>query len=471
MKNTTKRTSTQVTADELRKRAAQNEQNASLLLRTASKLEKEGRKEQADEMRLQAADMINLAANMKNTAEDLAPAIEEPEKEPEAELEKEPEVEPEPEPEVEPEKEPEPEPKVEPEKEPEPEPEVEPKPEPEVEPEKEPEVEPEKEPEVEPEPEPEVEPEKEPEVELEKEPEADQQTSDDKEKKKPGMIGIVCGAIVVCLIALSVIAAMIIASRNDSQQSPSDDPNDTTGGIVDTTGPSTDDPSVLETVFAMSEFKVAVGNIAKELTDDEDIPANVNVLVENIGEDKLVELIEKYGELQVQKAIAEMAVFVPEIKMEQYVAINGLSYNPNAEADYNDKLIAADETYKKATGKNPDGALMSLEGYDTYKSNREAMKKLIADSGDLNLLTWYTVKTEEYDVMRKEIKDTETAEDYKEKVKLELVNSKGTVDLLELQLEKVADGTLVVIVDITLECTESYVQFILANYMYVVAKA
>ena len=246
---------------------------------------------------------------------------------------------------------------------------------------------------------------------------------------------------------------------------------DTTTGIEDATDPSgTDDPVTPEVpAFDVTQFVTSAVNISGQLTDDENIAANVNIFVENIGEDKLKELVEKHGELNVQKAIAEMLAFVPEIKMQQYVAKNGLDYNPNAVEDYDENLLAADEAYRAATNRNPDGALMSLEGYDTHKANREAIKALIIESGDTALLTWYEAKTDGFDLMKNQIRDTEAAEAYKEEVKLELANSKGTIKLLELQLEKEASGELTVMDNVSMQYTADYNQFILNNYMYVVA--
>ncbi len=218
--------------------------------------------------------------------------------------------------------------------------------------------------------------------------------------------------------------------------------------------------------FDMDAFVASTVNIANQFTTDEEVATNVDVFAEKIGEDKLEELVEKYGELPVQKAIAEYIVFVPEIKMNQYVNNNGLVYNPNAADDYYKMLDNADKAYTDATGKNPNGALMSLEGYDTYKSNREAMKALIAESGDIALLTWYEVKTTGYDAMVQQNNDTTVALDYKEEVKLELVNNvNGSVKLLELQLEQNVNGTDAD----TLKYTDVYAEFIINNYMYVVA--
>ena len=223
------------------------------------------------------------------------------------------------------------------------------------------------------------------------------------------------------------------------------------------------------TEFSITEFNNSVVSLSKQYTSD-DVSAATDILSENIGKDKLEELIAKYGEVPTQNAIAEILSFAPEIKKNQYIQSNGLEYNPNAEEDYDSKLCDADEAYRVANGKNPDGALMSLDGYDTHKSNREAMKDLIAKSGDTYLLTWYIAKTDGYDLMMSQVRDTQKAEEYKNQILLELVNSAGTIKLLELQLEQEAEGNLDVVDEATNRYTDAYNSFILSNYMYVVAE-
>jgi len=303
-----------------------------------------------------------------------------------------------------------------------------------------------------------------------------------KESKDSGVLLPILVAFAIVLLAGSLIMACLPLNRADEQVPPADTdvPVDTTVPIVEPDQPVDTDAPVVEPedpvepvepeqAFNMTAFKHSVANIAAQLTEDEDVTANTNIFVENIGEDKLVEFIGKHGELNVQKAIAEMLVFVPDIKVQQYVVKNDLDYNPNAAHDYDLTLQAADAVYRAKTGKNPDGALMSLEGYDTYKSNREAIKALIVEAGDIALLEWYTAKTEGYDLMIQQNKDTDQTENYRDEVKLELVNSAGAIKLLELQLEKETDGTLTVMDNVSMQYTAEYAQFILNNYMYVVA--
>ena len=241
--------------------------------------------------------------------------------------------------------------------------------------------------------------------------------------------------------------------------------------VPDTNVPSDgNEPSDIETPvepeFDIDAFTVSAQNIAKTLTTDKDIATNVDIFIEKIGADKLEELVGKYGELPVKNAIAEFLAFTPEIKMNQYISKNGLAYNPNAMNDWYNMLDEASEAYTEATGKNPEGAFMSLEGYDDFKDSREAMKALIIESGDMALLTWYEAKTTGYDAMVQQKRDTEAANAYKEEVKLELVNNvNGSIKLLELQLEQKINGTNVD----TLDYTEAYEEFIINNYIYVVA--
>lgn len=312
-----------------------------------------------------------------------------------------------------------------------------------------------------------------------------------KESKDSGILLPILVAFAVVIIAGGLIFSLVPHFRGeepdqppvdtnapaDTQQpSDTDAPVDTqkpedTDAPVDTPKPDdTDAPAEpVKPEFVMADFKASVVNITSQLTDEADIAANVDIFVENIGEDKLKELIEKSGELNVQKAIAEMLAFVPEIKMQQYITNNGLDYNPNADSDYSEKLEQLKGIYVDATGKNPDGVLMSLEGYEMNKSNRAAMEAMIIETGDTALLEWYKAKTATFDLRMKQMRDTETAEKYKEEVKLELVNSTGTVKLFELQLEQEVAGTLSVMDNVSMRYTEDYNQFVLNNYMYVIA--
>jgi len=94
---------------------------------------------------------------------------------------------------------------------------------------------------------------------------------------------------------------------------------------------------------------------------------------------------------------------------------------------------------------------------------------LIAETGDVYLLAWYTTTTAAADRMYQQLEDTEKAEAYKEEVKLEIVNSAGSVKLLELQIDKEAKGELIAMDNMSMNYTEAYTQFILNNYLYVVA--
>jgi hypothetical protein len=283
--------------------------------------------------------------------------------------------------------------------------------------------------------------------------------------KKKFNVGTILGSIALVIAVLAV--GLWFGGRN-SVTTPSDSAGNSNGAVVeDSTGDLNDGD--VEANFDIQAFTNGAVNIAKQYTVDESIDANVDILVKNIGEDKLVEFIGKYGELNVQKGLAELVTFAPDVKMNQYISNNALDYNPNAADEYSDMLLKATEAYKAETGKNPDGALMSLDGYDTHKFNREAIKQLIIDSGDTALLTWYEAKTSGYDLMVKQNKDTAKAEEYRETVKAEILNSQGTADLLALQLEQEANGTLIAVDNASMQYTEDYNNFIINNYMYVIA--
>ena len=263
------------------------------------------------------------------------------------------------------------------------------------------------------------------------------------------------GIIGVCAL-VGVLVMLILTHFNGNNGT-----NDPDSGTVDPT------PGETVVTVNMDAFIASTVNIAKTLTTDKDVEANINILVEKIGASKIQDLVVKHGEVFVQKVIAEYIAFVPEIKMNQYIKNNSLDYNPNAMNDWYDKLDEATKAYTEATGKNPEGAFMSLEGYDTYKNNREAMKALIIESGDTALLTWYEAKTTGYDVMVQQRRDTEAADGYKEAIEFEIItNVNGSIKLIELQLEKNIDGAYS---DIP-EYREEYAEFIINNYyVYVVA--
>ena len=294
-----------------------------------------------------------------------------------------------------------------------------------------------------------------------------------KKRKRFGKVLVVLGVLSWALLMTVLVTVLVMQNGNGTGVNPEGsgsqvetpvNPDDS--GTQDETPNNPENPGAI----VSESFNKGVVNIVKVLTDDESISTKVDILIEKIGKDKLAELIGKYGELSVQKGIAQLLVFAPEVKMNQYITNNELDYNLNAQADYSEKLLNATEAYKAETGKNPDGALMSLEGYDTHKFNREAMKELIIKSGDLALLTWYEVKTSDYDLMIKQNKDTAKALEYKESVETEMLSSQGSVDLLVLQLEKEADGTLTVMDNVTMQYTDSYNNFIVDNYIYVIAK-
>lgn len=223
-------------------------------------------------------------------------------------------------------------------------------------------------------------------------------------------------------------------------------------------------------VFDMETFKTGVNGIANGIAGEVVNEAFVNVIVDNIGEEQLKSWIASYGEIQTKQAVANFVAFAAEIEMQRFIANEGLLYNPNSKADYLVALEAADAAYTAVSGKNPNGAVMSLPNYDEYKSSRAAMEKLIADSGDTALLNWYKETNALYDLRKQQERDTEKALQYKASVEQKLVQSKGIADVIDLQMKKVADGTLTVVDLITYKYTDEYSQFVLQNWMYVLAK-
>ena len=97
------------------------------------------------------------------------------------------------------------------------------------------------------------------------------------------------------------------------------------------------------------------------------------------------------------------------------------------------------------------------------------MEAMIIKTGDTALLEWYKAKTGAFDTMMQQNRDNKTAEAYKEDVMLELISSTGTVKLLELQLEQETAGTLTVMDLVSMQYTDAYRDFVLHNYIYVVA--
>ena len=280
-------------------------------------------------------------------------------------------------------------------------------------------------------------------------------------KSKMPMIFV--GLIVIFLAAIIALLIALLA-KTDNQQPAGGDAT-VNPPVSDTTPPASDTTPDTEVVFDMDAFTQAVANIAGELTDDESLVSIATDTVKSIGADKLQELVEKYGELPVQTAIAE-EVFIAEIKKNQYAANNGLAYNPNATTDYYNQLDELNEAYREATGKNATGALMSLEGYDDFKGNRDAIRNIISETGDTALLEWYNAKCISDDVMYQQVQDTKEVDAYEEEVKLQLVtNTNGFLKLLELQLEQGVKGTD----PNTLNYTQVYEEFIINNYFYVIA--
>lgn len=307
---------------------------------------------------------------------------------------------------------------------------------------------------------------------------------------------------VVALVGIFIMLILMYAGKECNSGSPAGVVGDTTveesetdinvPGIStpdtnapDTNAPETDAPNVdvpdtnepdtdisvtpINPEFDMDAFVASVTKIAKQYTDNEDIGIYADVSCNKIGKNKLVELINEYDELTVQNGIATILAFVPEAKMRQYILKNGLDYNPNAVVEYSTKLQVLDNAYRDATGKNPDGALMSLPGYDSYNGNRDALRAMIIESGDNDLLTWYNAKMEIYDTMRSQTKDTDAANAYKKTVEAEILNSNGIAKLLECQLKSVKNG-MIVVDNSSMQYTDEYYTFVCNYYILVVAE-
>lgn len=240
---------------------------------------------------------------------------------------------------------------------------------------------------------------------------------------------------------------------------------ETTNNSAETKQPGTDVPEipVVSQQFDMDKFVAGATKIAKSYTDDENIGLRVSTCCLNIGEKKLAELIETYDEKTVQKLVAAILSFGSEAKMKQYIAQNDLDYNPNADIDYSEAVQVLNDIYYDQKHINADGALMAMPGYDDWNGNRDALRKMIKESGDEELLTWYNSKMVLLDTMYKQMEDTEKALEYKKTVETEILESDGLTKLLTLLLEEEAKGMLFVDYD-SMSYTEDFYNFIVNNY-------
>jgi len=294
----------------------------------------------------------------------------------------------------------------------------------------------------------------------------DDVTTDDSNEEevaeKPKRSNIIIG-VLGTLLGIAVLILLVMGLRS-CQTAEVPEGTETPGVTTEAPG-TTEQPSTPSTpAFAIIDFENNVLKTAERFFD-EDVAIDIHNGIYNIGEDKLVELIGKYDEYAVGDAIAQLTVLGPEAEMYREIRKQGWAYNPNAEADYDKLMTEADEAYELRTGVDPDVALIKLNGYDANKSDRTAIKKLITESGDMELLTWYNIKTEGYDLMMKQLRDTSKAEEYKKTVRDELVKSEGFTELLEAQL---ASG--ITVMDTHGQYTEDYAKWFDENYTRVIIK-
>ena len=276
-------------------------------------------------------------------------------------------------------------------------------------------------------------------------------------------IGVVVG---IALLVAILILLISMHNGNKDQGIVGDLDNGTTD-----VAPGTPEGNIPVAEFDMDAFKASVKAIAATYTN-EDLSAEIDILVENnLGKEQLVNLIGSLGEMELKQGIAQYVVFAGEAKRDQYISVNGLDYNPDYNLDYSLKKAELDNAYKAAVGSdlNPDGVLMSLPGYDACMGNRNAMRALIEESGDTALLNWYNAKMEIYDLKLKQKEDYNSVVANQETVLNNLLKNEGAVELIKLQVQKVKAGELVVIDNATNQYTEAYYNFILDNYIYVVA--
>lgn len=265
------------------------------------------------------------------------------------------------------------------------------------------------------------------------------------------------GKAIIVTLGVVILVLLLLLLCNNARKTGGDtttSPNNNGGNIVTTIGGGNngENPTVTTSgsgneattpKFDIDAFIASIESAVRNNQADELAIADASNYVRKLGEDKLKELIAKYGELKVQKAIADVFSYAIDIRAKQYAESKGLTYSIDPMSDWYDYLDEINEEYLKATGKNAEGALMSLKDYDAYKESREAIKALITKSGDKDLLTWYEKRTSSWDECCKAQKDTEAIEAFKESTRLELLSATPTnfIKFIEFQLEQNINGT------------------------------
>lgn len=264
--------------------------------------------------------------------------------------------------------------------------------------------------------------------------------------------------IVTLIVVILVLLLLLLCNNARKTGGDTTTASDNNGGNIVTTvgGNKGDNPigttsssnnNVNTPKFDMDAFIASVESAVRNNGAGEIAIADASNCVSKLEADELKELIDKYGELKVQKAFANTFSYAIDIRANQYAESNGLTCNPNAISDWCDLLDKITEEYRKATGKNAEGTVMCLEidgiTYDMVKNSREAIKALIIKSGDKDLLTWYEKKTSSWDEACKAQKDTEAVEAFKESARLELLSATPTnlIKFIEFQLEQNINGT------------------------------
>ena len=285
------------------------------------------------------------------------------------------------------------------------------------------------------------------------------------EQKPAAWKNVLLGAVAALSVAAIVIAIIAIANKGGSTPG-GNTPVDTTTGIVntlppaDTTTGNVEQPTIEN--FDIKVFENKVGKIAAEMGNANG-QADASILTGVFGAEKLEILVKEYGEILVAKEMATLLTHVSKIRTVSYAASKGYT-GALTLADYYAQLNEQSEAFKTATGKNPDVVLMSLDGYETYKSYPDTILALAREqlSGAEYVLfeSWYTNRNTGF-------AQANELEQYANSVREQLLTSSGTVNFFEQQLKRVEAGMTTV--DATYAATPEYNNFVVSNYFIIVA--
>ena len=143
--------------------------------------------------------------------------------------------------------------------------------------------------------------------------------------------------------------------------------------------------------------------------------------------------------------IVNIIVGGSEAMRDAKVAKAGWQYNPNATDDYYNTYMEICKTYETKTGKKATVVMDSIEAYKANPGNRSAIEEEIRSTGDLDLLEWYQAHATASDLMTKQSRDTQLADQYKENVEDKLIESESFISILEKVLQKQKTGDFAVI--------------------------